>query len=73
VLYLDRNCVLAHFNIGLIYWKRRNIDRACRAWDAAQSLLKSVPVADEIPFSDGLPAGYFLNVIKQYLTTILSD
>lgn len=67
-LYIDRNFILAYFNIGLIQRQRNNLKEARRAWRIADELLQRLSPDIVLPYSDGMAAGYVMSLLKTYLS-----
>ena len=70
-MYLDRNFVLGHFNLGVIYKRMGRARDARRAWTTTHDLLQRMAPEEELPHSDGLTAGELAFTLGVYVANVV--
>lgn len=63
-LYLDRSMVVAHLALGSALVSSGDIEGARRAFTVSERLLSAMPADEEVPASDGEPAGRLLEMTR---------
>jgi hypothetical protein len=63
-LYLDRSLVVAHLALGSALVSSGDTEGARRAFTVSERLLSAMPAHEEVPASDGEPAGRLLEMTR---------
>ena len=63
-LYLDRSMIVAHLALGSALVSSGDIEGARRAFTVSERLLSAMPADEEVPASDGEPAGRLLEMTR---------
>jgi len=70
VLYLDHDCVLAHYDLGNITLRRGDSTAAGRHFRTAEKILTKLPDNAVVPYSEGLNAAKLLQIIRTTITRV---
>ena len=63
-LYLDRSMIVAHLALGSALVSSGDTEGARRAFTVSERLLSAMPPDEEVPASDGEPAGRLLEMTR---------
>ena len=70
VLYLDNDCILAHYDLGNIALRRRDTNTASRHFRTAEKILSRMPDNVIVPYSEGLNAAKLLQILRTTITRV---
>lgn len=66
-IYLDKNFLMAHFNLAEIYVRMGRKKDALRKYNNALSILEDREIEDPIPFSGGFGKKVLINLCERYI------
>jgi chemotaxis protein methyltransferase CheR len=67
VIYLQPDCIIAHYLMGVIQSRRDRYEEASRRFETVSELLSTLKGDDIVPFSEGLSAAYLLESVQSFL------
>jgi len=70
VLYLDPDCILAHYDLGNISLRQGNTKIAGRHFNTAEKILTKLPDDAVVPYSEGLNAAKLLQILRTTITRV---
>lgn len=70
VLYLDHDCILAHYNLGNIALRRGDATMAGRHFRITEKILSKLPDNAVVPYSEGLNSAKLLQILRTTITRV---
>jgi chemotaxis protein methyltransferase CheR len=70
VLYLDNNCILAHYDLGNIALRRGDATMAGRHFRITEKILAKLPDNAVVPYSEGMNSAKLLQIIRTTITRV---
>jgi chemotaxis protein methyltransferase CheR len=70
VLFLDKDCILAHYDLGNLALRRGDAYTASRHFRTAEKILRELPDNAVVPYSEGLNAVKLLQILRTTITRV---
>lgn len=73
LIYSDRSHAAAHFALGSLFHKKRDLGRARRSFTNAYRIATTLPPGEEVPMAEGMTAGELASIAKQRLLDLAEE
>ena len=70
VIFLDKDCILAHYDLGNLALRRGDAYAASRHFRTAEKILRELPDNAVVPYSEGLNAVKLLQILRTTITRV---